>query len=190
MNIQYLIISILAFVMSCGLIPIPAATAQSDTPTVVATEISSIEALKVEQTQAEVPVPALDVWAVVTQIFNAVWIVLLEFGIPSLLVAWLMDFLIRIVPPLRPFRDFVLAYISNKLEDKQINTAENIVLGAGQDMRSRIFETKPEKREDLKDQRFSLAFDLIQKKTKLDDNETNLLLETAVARLKARGINP
>jgi hypothetical protein len=189
MKLQYLIIGILTFFMSCGLIPLPTATAQGDTQTVIATKISNAETLAVtQQAQVEATAPALDVWAVVTQILNAVWNVLREFGIPSLLVAWLMDFLIRIIPPLAPFRNLVLAWVDKKLEDTRISNAENAVLFAGQDMRT----MKPDE-DDLpvaKRERYDLAFTIIKAKNRLTDAQADQTLETAVARLKSRGINP
>lgn len=117
-------------------------------------------------------------------------------AIPALLVAWLTDTVLRLVPFLRPFRENIKQYILARIEELRLKRAENAVLAAGQkykaDLQQMTQEYKgtppPAAIEALKAERLAEAMHLASRIAGPD--EARLLVEAALAKLKQQGVNP
>jgi hypothetical protein len=199
MNLQYFIIGLLAFLMSCGLIPLPQAKAQFGDESLLYMTLSQNPLQATAQTQEPLstletittePPKAIDVNALFVQLLNTILGVLIAWGIPSLVLAWVLDFLVRLVPPLRAFRTAIFAFLNKKLEEWQMQQVKGVVLGFGQIYKNDV-HANPDLLEGLKNERkANVIHELKARGIAKEDYDAEFLLENAVAQLKAQGVNP
>ncbi len=118
-------------------------------------------------------------------------------AIPALVVAWLTDTLLRVVPFLRPFRENIKQFILYRIEELRLKRAERAVLAAGQKYRADLQEVMrdhnsnqlpPAAIEALKAERLAEALHATSKIA--GPSDARLLVEAAVANLKRQGVNP
>lgn len=118
-------------------------------------------------------------------------------AIPALVVAWLTDTLLRVVPFLRPFRESIKQFILDRIEELRLRRAERAVLAAGQKYRADLQEVMrdhnsnqlpPAAIEALKAERLAEALQAASKIA--GPSDARLLVEAAVADLKRQGVNP
>jgi hypothetical protein len=117
-------------------------------------------------------------------------------AIPALVVAWLTDALLRVVPFLRPFRENIKQFILARIEELRIKRAEQAVLAAGQKYKAQLQDFMQEHHnnppraavEALKAERLAEALHATSKIA--GPSDARLLVEAAVANLKRQGVNP
>jgi len=118
-------------------------------------------------------------------------------AIPALVVAWLIDTVLRVVPFLRPFRENIKQFILDRIEELRLKRAERAVLAAGQKYRADLQEVMrdhnsnqlpPAAIEALKAERLAEALQAASKIA--GPSDARLLVEAAVADLKRQGVNP
>lgn len=112
-------------------------------------------------------------------------IFVLDFGqgaIGAAIAVALVDGLLRLVPPLRPFREAILQWIKWALAEIKKRQATSAVLEAGQLAKNGSIP---------KDERLNYAIGrLTATGVTANPNEAQSLAEEAIAKLKAMGVNP
>lgn len=144
----------------------------------------------------------VDPWKIGQNVLIAVLNVLLSFGIPGVVISGMLDFIMKFVPWLAPFRNLVYDWILKKLDDIAHQKAERAVLYAGQVYKTELnnvipgkgYENDPPRDEIIREAKFKradIAFnEVMRTKAAKNEDQAERLIETAVASLKARGINP
>jgi hypothetical protein len=110
-------------------------------------------------------------------------------------VAWFVDRVLTVIPFARPFRDALIGWVQKVLEDMAHEKAERAVLMAGQQYRNDIQNAEKEGwtlgADELKDMRRTNALEeLYRARAARTPHDAQRLIETAVASLKSRGVNP
>lgn len=155
-----------------------------------------------ELTSTSPSLAQIDVWKVLQNAFLAVLGVLGQFGIPAILLGWILDRLMAWLPFLSPFRSVVIAWVLAKLEEIQTSRAQTAVLAAGQMYNNELgdyiesnaypngkeFQSLVER---LKLDRYERAENqLLNNRVARDPEHAQILIEQAVSKLKAQSINP
>jgi hypothetical protein len=197
MNLQYLIIGVLAFLMSCGLIPLPQAAAQGELLTNTIKLAEQPPAAIPDEVKADAPT-SLDFNKLMIQFLNVCLNFLFQAGIPALLVAWVLDFLVKLIPPLKPFRDAVYTFITTKIDQWAAQQARRAVLAHGQVFKNELAEMQnlrlnvPDNEiQRLKNERYDAVLnELIGRGVAKNVHHAARLLEGAIGELKAEKVNP
>jgi hypothetical protein len=118
--------------------------------------------------------------------------------IPLFVVGWIVDRAISVIPVLKPFRELIVQWVQKRLTDIKLERAGVVVTTTGEQFRntqnyeaSHIGTPPTDQRiQELKAQRRAMAVDeIIKNKIALEEHASELV-DSAVAHLKLKGINP
>jgi hypothetical protein len=134
-----------------------------------------------------------DLQALLLTILGNTLDVLLTFAngaIPALIVAWLVDTILRFVPFLKPFREAIKQFILARIEELRLKRAQRAVLAAGQKYKAEVKQLTADRGEPppqtviaaLKQRRLNEAMDSTRKIAGAE--QARDLVEAAVATLK------
>lgn len=104
-------------------------------------------------------------------------------------VVWVVDLFCRLLPPLRPFRDLLVQWLLNFIEQAKQQRAERVVLQVGQEYKAKV-AAAPDKAKLLRQERAANAVELLEQRGIASGDEARRLIESAVGRLKSEGVNP
>ena len=118
-------------------------------------------------------------------------------AIPVFIIGWIVDRVASIAPVLKPFRELIVQWVRQRLEEIKLERAKGVVTVTGEAFRVETFKETlhmgvlPADRLELyKAQRKSDAVSAIIAAKIAKPSEASSLVDLAVVSLKQKGINP